>query len=188
MVKAVDIDGNGTIDFIEFLSMMSTIGSVESGQELVEEFKEFDKNGDGLVSVSELKYVMAKLGTFFFIEKIGAMVDVIFAVIGERLSDEQVAEIVRMADVDGDGQINYHGRCQYVPSRKSLLIVFDSIEFVKVFASPDQEDVPDNRHDALDDDGARIMIEDGGHGWDTVLMYSYTTLVFLIICTGPWRK
>lgn len=66
MIKAVDIDGNGTIDFLEFLSMMSTIKSVESGQDFIEEFKAFDKNGDGLVSVSELKYVMAKLGAFFF--------------------------------------------------------------------------------------------------------------------------
>ena len=70
MIEAVDIDGNGTIDFLEFLSMMSTIGSVESGQDFIEEFKAFDKNGDGLVSVSELKYVMAKLGAFSFIENL----------------------------------------------------------------------------------------------------------------------
>lgn len=109
MVKAVDIDGNGTIDFLEFLSMMSTIGSVESGQDLIEEFKEFDKNGDGLVSVSELKYVMGKLGALLLVIGDKTLTNAISATKGERLSDEQVNEIVRMADADGDGYINYHG-------------------------------------------------------------------------------
>jgi Ca2+-binding EF-hand superfamily protein len=41
--------------------MMATVG-VDGGQLLIEEFRVFDKNGDGLISVMELKYVMSKLG------------------------------------------------------------------------------------------------------------------------------
>lgn len=61
IVKAMDADGDGSIDFMEFLSMMATVGA-DGGQLLMDEFGAFDKNGDGLISVMELKYVMSKLG------------------------------------------------------------------------------------------------------------------------------
>ena len=32
-----------------------------------------------------------------------------FACVGEKLSDTEVDEMIREADVDGDGQINYEG-------------------------------------------------------------------------------
>lgn len=34
-----------------------------------------------------------------------------FYCIGEKLSDNEVDEMIREADVDGDGQINYDGTC-----------------------------------------------------------------------------
>ena len=124
MIEAVDINGNGTIDFLEFLSMMSTIRSIESGQDFIEKFKAFDKNGDGLVSISELKYVMAKLGAFSFIENFETMVD-LNVLIGERLSDEQAAEIVCMADIDGDSCINYYGWDKNPLPCEPSLMIFD---------------------------------------------------------------
>lgn len=33
----------------------------------------------------------------------------IYCVLGEKLSDAEVDEMIREADVDGDGQINYDG-------------------------------------------------------------------------------
>lgn len=66
MVKAVDADSDGSIDFAEFLSMMAGIEGYDSEKGLIEEFGIFDKNGDGLISVMELKYVMAKLGMSFY--------------------------------------------------------------------------------------------------------------------------
>jgi hypothetical protein len=32
-------------------------------------------------------------------------------VLGEKLTDDEVDEMIREADVDGDGQINYDGEC-----------------------------------------------------------------------------
>jgi hypothetical protein len=29
---------------------------------------------------------------------------------GEKLTDDQIGEIMREADIDGDGSINYHGK------------------------------------------------------------------------------
>ena len=36
----------------------------------------------------------------------------IFLHVGEKLSDNEVDEMIREADIDGDGQINYDGELQ----------------------------------------------------------------------------
>lgn len=42
-----------------------------------------------------------------------------FGTIGEKLSDSEVDEMIREADVDGDGQINYEGESRVVcPGRR----------------------------------------------------------------------
>ncbi|CAG4958991.1 unnamed protein product [Parnassius apollo] len=88
MVKEVDQDGNGTIEFNEFLQMMSKKMRGSDGEdELREAFRVFDKNNDGLISSVELRHVMTNLG--------------------ERLSEEEVDDMIREADLDGDGMVNY---------------------------------------------------------------------------------
>ena len=47
----------------------------------------FDKDGNGFIRATELPQVMAKLG--------------------EKLTDEEADEMIREADVDDDGHINY---------------------------------------------------------------------------------
>ncbi|CDW53538.1 Calmodulin [Trichuris trichiura] len=90
MVNEVDEDGNGTIEFDEFLQMMSRkMKDSDSEQELREAFQVFDKDKDGFISASELHYVMTNLG--------------------EKLTDEEVQEMIREADLDGDGLVNYNG-------------------------------------------------------------------------------
>merc|ERR1712196_96297 len=88
MINEVDADGNGTIDFPEFLSLMARkMKDTDTEEELIEAFKVFDRDGNGFISAAELRHVMTNLG--------------------EKLTDEEVDEMTREADVDGDGQINY---------------------------------------------------------------------------------
>ncbi|XP_059484906.1 calmodulin-beta-like isoform X1 [Neocloeon triangulifer] len=88
MVNEVDQDGNGTIEFNEFLQMMSKkMRGADNEEELREAFRVFDKNNDGLISSIELRHVMTNLG--------------------EKLSDEEVDDMIKEADLDGDGMVNY---------------------------------------------------------------------------------
>ncbi|KAF2309150.1 hypothetical protein GH714_000857 [Hevea brasiliensis] len=88
MINEVDADQNGTIDFPEFLNLMARkMKDTDSEEELKEAFKVFDKDQNGFISAAELRHVMTNLG--------------------EKLSDEEVDEMIREADIDGDGQVNY---------------------------------------------------------------------------------
>ncbi|KAK3611465.1 hypothetical protein CHS0354_032746 [Potamilus streckersoni] len=88
MVNDVDLDGNGYIDFDEFLGMMILLMKErDSNVEVHETFQIFDKNSDGFINHDELKSVMLRLG--------------------EKLTDEEVTEMILEADKDGDGQISY---------------------------------------------------------------------------------
>jgi calmodulin len=88
MINEVDSDGNGTIDFPEFLSLMARkMRDTDTEEELIEAFKVFDRDQNGFISAAELRHIMTNLG--------------------EKLTDEEVDEMIREADVDGDGQINY---------------------------------------------------------------------------------
>ena len=82
--------GSGTIDFYEFLHLMTRkFMEVDLEQELKHAFSMFDRDGNGLISAQELRYAMTNMG--------------------EKLSDEEVDEMIKTADIDGDGQINYQG-------------------------------------------------------------------------------
>ena len=88
----VDWYGNGTIDFLEFLTMMARkMEDIDHEEEIMEEimeaFKVFDRDGNGFISAAEVRHVVTNLS--------------------ERLTDEEVDAMIAEADVDSDGQINY---------------------------------------------------------------------------------
>ena len=88
MINEVDVDGNGTIDFPEFLSLMARkMKETDTEEELMEAFRVFDRDGNGFISAAELRHVMTNLG--------------------EKLTNEEVDEMIKEADLDGDGAINY---------------------------------------------------------------------------------
>jgi calmodulin len=72
---------------VEFLALMSqTVKEVDTEQELLNAFKVFDKDGSGTISSDELRHVLKKLG--------------------ETLTDEEVEEMIKLADRNGDGHID----------------------------------------------------------------------------------
>ncbi|KAF1860631.1 hypothetical protein Lal_00021676 [Lupinus albus] len=89
MISEVDVDVNGTIEFDEFFNLMANkFKHVDAEEEeLNEAFQVFDKDQNGYISASELRHVMMNLG--------------------EKLSDEEVEQMIKEADLDGDGQVNY---------------------------------------------------------------------------------
>ena len=48
MINEVDVDGDGSIDFREFLTMMQEkVKQNEASEDIREAFRVFDRNGDG---------------------------------------------------------------------------------------------------------------------------------------------
>ena len=61
MINEVDVDGNGTIDFPEFLNLMERkMKDTDSQEELKETFHLFDKDKNGFISAAELCHLMIK--------------------------------------------------------------------------------------------------------------------------------
>lgn len=55
MINEVDADGNGTIEFAEFLNLMANkVKETDAEEELKEAFKVFDKDQNGYISATEV--------------------------------------------------------------------------------------------------------------------------------------
>ena len=87
MIRNVDTNANGAIDFNEFIEMMVKGRAHSVEDDVVHAFKVFDRDGDGLISEEELRLTMTNLG--------------------EALTEAEVRHMIAEADMDGDGKINF---------------------------------------------------------------------------------
>ncbi|XP_057303781.1 calmodulin-A-like [Hydractinia symbiolongicarpus] len=88
MLEDLDTTNGNTIEFPAFLTMMTMkVDQKDLKNEILQTFQFFDKDGDGSITGVEVKEAMLKLG--------------------EDLTEEEIAEMVKEADVDGDGRIDY---------------------------------------------------------------------------------
>ena len=88
LMQEMDTDENGTVEFAEFLAMMARrLMLSDNEEEILQAFKVFDKDGNGVLSAQELTGVLTTLG--------------------EKLSPEECQELLELADQDHDGQIDY---------------------------------------------------------------------------------
>jgi calmodulin len=93
ILNEVDIDENQSVDFREFIQLMARkMRDINNDIEMNEAFTIFDQDGDGFISPEELKTVMSIIG---------------MRTIGEKITDEEVTEMIRQADLDKDGRINF---------------------------------------------------------------------------------
>ncbi|SPQ24314.1 5ef4de72-1994-4316-857a-dca6952267fa [Thermothielavioides terrestris] len=88
LVDEADLNKDGVISFEEFLTLMSqSVREVDTEQELLNAFRVFDKDGSGTISSDELRNVLKSLG--------------------ENLTDQELDEMLQLADRNGDGQIDF---------------------------------------------------------------------------------
>lgn len=80
------VGAKDTINFDDFLQIMSHKMPMVDPEQLVSALKVFDKENDGKISVSELKHILTKMG--------------------ENLTEREVNEVLEDADVK-DGSIKY---------------------------------------------------------------------------------
>jgi len=85
LINEVDLDGNGLIDFIEFLEMVAKM-TQDVDETIKEAFYIFDADGSGSISTDEFREVMTSQGAM--------------------LSSSECNEIISEADRDGDGEID----------------------------------------------------------------------------------
>lgn len=81
--------------------MSKKITTNDTEEEIKDAFRIFDKDGNGLISAHELRQIMANLG--------------------EKLTDEELDEMMREADLNGDGQIDYEGKRNHFTAKKSCV-------------------------------------------------------------------
>ena len=89
MIKEVDLDHSGSIDFDEFKALMiSRQGDSKSRLKLA--FQVFDQDNSGQITVEEMRGIMNKF----------------------ELTDAELDAMVKEVDVDGDGAIDFEEFCQ----------------------------------------------------------------------------
>uniref|UniRef100_A0A914W519 EF-hand domain-containing protein n=1 Tax=Plectus sambesii TaxID=2011161 RepID=A0A914W519_9BILA len=88
VMRASDKDGNGQINFEEFLAVvLSKVKLKQEKSSMAKVFAEFDKNGDGVITVDEL---MAAWETM-----------------GSTISLQEATAIIAEADSNGDGRVSF---------------------------------------------------------------------------------
>uniref|UniRef100_A0A8C7YBL9 Calcium binding protein 2b n=1 Tax=Oryzias sinensis TaxID=183150 RepID=A0A8C7YBL9_9TELE len=83
----------GKLDFEDFVELMGPKMLAETAdmigvKELRDAFKEFDSNGDGQISLTELREAMKKL-------------------MGEQVTNKEINEILKDVDLNGDGLVDF---------------------------------------------------------------------------------
>ena len=88
IIQDIDRDNDGTIDYNEFLRLMSTkLKDAQTEEELMEAFNVFDAAGRGFFTKQELKEVSERLKCSF--------------------TREDIEEMIAVADLNGDQQIDF---------------------------------------------------------------------------------
>ena len=89
LIRSIDIDGNGEIEFNEFLEFMRKLDEQDEQDEeaLKEVFMLFDRDEKGYLTPESVYHI--------------------FLSIGEKIKLEDITNILKENDIDGDGNLNF---------------------------------------------------------------------------------
>ncbi|BFG00305.1 probable calcium-binding protein CML12 [Drosophila madeirensis] len=97
MLQEIDVDGDGNVSFEEFVDILSNMtyedksglsSADQEERELRDAFRVFDKHNRGYITASDLRAVLQCLG--------------------EDLDEEDIEDMIKEVDVDGDGRIDFY--------------------------------------------------------------------------------
>ncbi|XP_015946322.1 calcium-dependent protein kinase 26 [Arachis duranensis] len=86
LMQAADVDNSGTIEYGEFIAATMHLNKVKREEHLVTAFSYFDKDGSGYITQDELQQACEEFG----------------------MEDVSLDEIIREADQNNDGRIDYN--------------------------------------------------------------------------------
>nr|CAD1819153.1 unnamed protein product [Ananas comosus var. bracteatus] len=90
LMDAADVDGNGSIDYIEFITATMHRHKLERDEHLYKAFQYFDKDNSGFITRDELESALTEHG------------------MGDAAT---IKDIISEVDADNDGRINYEEFC-----------------------------------------------------------------------------
>ncbi|PRW33551.1 calcium-dependent kinase [Chlorella sorokiniana] len=86
ILRDIDVDGNGVIDYEEFLASTVNLALLEREEVCMKAFAKLDKDGNGTLTADEVAEAMGCTG---------------------RMSEQEVRDVIARYDVNGDGIIDY---------------------------------------------------------------------------------
>ncbi|PNY11238.1 calcium-dependent protein kinase 9-like protein [Trifolium pratense] len=95
LMEAADVDGNGSIDYIEFITATMHRHRLERDEHLYMAFQYFDKDNSGFITRDELETAMKEY---------------------DMGDEDTIREIISEVDTDNDGRINYEEFCAMMRS------------------------------------------------------------------------
>ncbi|KAJ5067195.1 calmodulin-7 [Anaeramoeba ignava] len=100
MINEVDIDGNGVIDFPEFLSYLARqlYDQDTPEDDLKDAFEVFDQDGDGWIDANKLDNFAKSLG--------------------ENFGQEEIQQMIQAADKNNDGRITLDEFKDFILAKK----------------------------------------------------------------------
>ncbi|KAJ0961522.1 hypothetical protein J5N97_001695 [Dioscorea zingiberensis] len=86
LMEAADADGNGTIDYEEFITATMHMNRMDREDHLYKAFQYFDTDNSGYITIEELEQALKAQGMY---------------------DGREIKDIISDADADNDGRINY---------------------------------------------------------------------------------
>ncbi|CAG9585215.1 unnamed protein product [Danaus chrysippus] len=98
IIKEVDVDGSGELEFEEFVTLASRFMVEEDAeamqQELKEAFRLYDKEGNGYITTQVLREILRELD--------------------DKISAEELDMMIEEIDSDGSGTVDFDGKVKFI--------------------------------------------------------------------------